>query len=118
MTRSATRPICSRRSASSPTSTSQTATRAKAFYLRGEPFDGRETIFSAYSRGQRMVRDRRHKLIEYCVEGVRTTQLFDLDADPLEMRNLADDPAERGALARLRDELRTWRARVDDPVVW
>lgn len=31
---------------------------------------------------------------------------------------IADDPAERGALARLRDELRTWRARVDDPVVW
>ena len=38
-----------------------------------------------------MVKDDRYKLIEYVVDGRRTTQLFDLERDPLECRNLAGE---------------------------
>lgn len=35
-------------------------------------------------------------------------ELYDAEADPLQVRNLAGDPAHREALARLRAELRRW----------
>ena len=53
----------------------------------------RETMYLAYKEYQRAVRDRRYKLIEYVVDGRRTTQLYDIEHDPWEMRNLADEPA-------------------------
>lgn len=51
-----------------------------------------------------MVRDDRHKLIYYV--GM-PRQLFDLETDPDEARNLADDPAHAETLARLEATLRT-----------
>ena len=75
----------------------------------------RETLFFAYKGLHRGVRDRRHKLIEYNVDGARTTQLFDLAADPHETRDLADDPARADDIARLRAALARWRAELDDP---
>jgi len=54
------------------------------------------------------VRDTRWKLIEYVVNGRRTTQLFDLLDDPHELRNLAASPAHRSTVLRLRDELCRW----------
>ena len=50
-----------------------------------------------------MVRDDRYKLIYYV--GM-PHQLFDLDVDPDEAGNLADDPAHAAILARLEAELR------------
>jgi arylsulfatase A-like enzyme len=50
---------------------------------------GREFAISAYRHFQRAIRTDRWKLIAYNVAGKRTTQLFDLREDPLEMRNLA-----------------------------
>ncbi|MCH8206988.1 MAG: sulfatase-like hydrolase/transferase [Chloroflexi bacterium] len=47
----------------------------------------------------RMIRDRRHKLIYYPV-GNRT-QLFDLESDPDELRDLAGDPAHRDVVEHL-----------------
>jgi arylsulfatase A-like enzyme len=38
------------------------------------------------------VRDAHYKLIEYNVNGKRTTQLFDLLTDPWEKNNLSDNP--------------------------
>ena len=76
----------------------------------------RDTLFAAYCACQRMVKDRTHKLIEYVVEGEHTmTQLFDLDADPWELTNLADDPALAETVARLRADLCRWRDEWDDP---
>lgn len=74
----------------------------------------RDTLYCAYKEFQRSVRDRRFKLIEYVVNRTRTTQLFDLEADPKEMRNLADDPRYNAHVERLRGELIRWRDRLDD----
>jgi len=76
---------------------------------------GRETLFFAYKDLQRAVRDRRYKLIEYTVAGRRTTQLFDLQADPWELRNLAESPEHKQHLERLRGRLLQWKKRVGDP---
>ena len=62
----------------------------------------RDTMYFAYAGFQRCVRDRRFKLIEYVVDGERTTQLFNIQADPWEVHNLAGDPAYGSELARLR----------------
>jgi arylsulfatase A-like enzyme len=75
---------------------------------------GREQLYFAFMSWQRAVRDRRFKLIEYCVAGARHTQLFDLQADPQETRNLAAEAAHADALARLRKLLQAERVRLND----
>ena len=82
--------------------------------LTGQATTRRETLHFAYTQWQRAGQDQRFKLIEYAVNGERTTQLFDLEADPLEMNNLAADPACAPHLARLRQELQRWRTELDD----
>lgn len=42
-------------------------------------------------------------------------ELFDLDADPHEVVNLAGDPAHAGLLAELRAEMEGWQRATDDP---
>jgi arylsulfatase A-like enzyme len=74
----------------------------------------RNTLYFAYRGYQRAVQDERYKLIEYVVEGRRTTQLFDLHDDPWELRNLASDPSHRDRVAALRQEMRRWRDALDD----
>ena len=65
----------------------------------------RDALYLAYERLHRGIRTRSHKLIEYNVEGVRHTQLFDLQEDPYELDNLADDPAQADLLRELRTRL-------------
>jgi len=74
----------------------------------------RDTLFFAYKDLHRAVRDDRYKLIEYVVKGSRTTQLFDLQSDPWELNNLAEDPACAGQMSALRGELVRWRDACDD----
>ena len=57
----------------------------------------------------------RFKLIEYFVRGRPTAQLFDLESDPAETANLADDPEYADTRARLRDRLAEWQDLTDDP---
>jgi len=74
----------------------------------------RDVLHFAYKDVQRGVRKGRHKLIDYAVGGTRTTQLFDLDSDPLELNDLADDPEYRDLVAGMREELHRWRTELGD----
>jgi choline-sulfatase len=57
--------------------------------LKGHGREKHDAVFSYYRGFQRAVRTRQHKLILYPEVGV--TQLFDLNKDPWEIHNLADD---------------------------
>jgi arylsulfatase A-like enzyme len=74
----------------------------------------RDTLFLAYKDIQRGVRDERYKLIEYAVEGRRTTQLFDLQSDPWEVNNIAESPDHVEHFQRLRKEMLRWKKELDD----
>ena len=52
----------------------------------------RDVLYTGYRDCQRAVRDQRWKLIRYPL--VNVTQLFDLEADPHELNNLADKPEQ------------------------
>ena len=60
------------------------------------------------------MRDDRWKLVEYFDPAERVTQLFDLQADPLETANLASAPAMEEEVSRLRGMLGEWQRRVGD----
>ena len=74
----------------------------------------RRTLLLAYTHIHRGVREERWKLIEHVVDGERTTQLFDLRADPFEMNNLAGEAACIEHRQRLGKELLRWRDELDD----
>ncbi len=74
----------------------------------------RELMHYAYTDKHRAVRDAQYKLIEYVVEGKRTTQLFDWHEDPWELNNLAEDASCADTVARLRQELRRWQTEYGD----
>ena len=74
----------------------------------------RDNLYFAFMSWQRAVRDERFGLIEYCVDGARHTQLFDLSEDPRQLKNLADDPGHKETLKRLRALLKEERVRLND----
>ena len=82
--------------------------------VKGRKRDPTKTLFFAYKDFQRAVRDSRYKLIEYAVNGQRTTQLFDLEADPWEMDNLADSLSYVRKLNQLRKALTVWKEKLGD----
>jgi len=84
--------------------------------IRGERETVRDYLLGAYKATQRMVRDDRWKLIKYHAGGAKHVQLFDLESDPDEVRNLAGDPAHAAELARLERLLKKARAEYGDPV--
>ena len=80
--------------------------------LAEPPRAGRESIFTAYADVQRAVRDDRWKLIVY--PKVNKIQLFDLQSDPIEMHDLANDGNHAGDVARLLGMLKNWQGRLGD----
>jgi arylsulfatase A-like enzyme len=83
--------------------------------IRDASAAGRSAVFFAYKQQQRGIRDDRYKLIEYRVNGVAHTQLFDMRADPKEITNLVDESAHADTLARLRKSLRQHQDDLNDP---
>jgi arylsulfatase A-like enzyme len=75
-----------------------------------------ETVF-AYRHFQRALRTPRHKLIEYNVNGARTTQLFDLAVDPGEMRDLAGKSEHKELVLSMRGRLQTLLAEYGDRTI-
>ncbi|MCW5966074.1 MAG: sulfatase-like hydrolase/transferase [Bryobacterales bacterium] len=76
----------------------------------------RDSIFVAYRDFQRCVKTERWKLILHNVKGTETVQLFDMQDDPQELRNLASLPEHATTVAELRQQLAAWMQRVDDPL--
>jgi arylsulfatase A-like enzyme len=72
----------------------------------------RDTIFLAYKDVQRAVRYGQWKLIRY--PEVNVTQLFDLEADSYETKNLADDPAQADRVKELMKILAEEQKRFGD----
>jgi arylsulfatase A-like enzyme len=88
--------------------------------MAGAPENGREDIFAMYHGNQfglysqRMVRDRRWK---YVWNATAEDELYDLAADPGEVRNLAAMPDYGAELARLRARLVAWMEETRDPLL-
>jgi len=82
--------------------------------LRGEAFAGREHVFCEQGGDVNltgaeyltMVRSRTHKLVHF--KGQTFGQLFDLEADPKETRNLWDDAGALEMKRALLDVIREW----------
>ena len=87
--------------------------------LAGEAQE-RPDIFASYHGGQfglysqRMVRDRRRK---YVWNATDVDELYDLEGDPAELRNLAGEAAHAGELARLRQRVVAWMEQTQDPLL-
>jgi arylsulfatase A-like enzyme len=88
--------------------------RSLAPAIRDAKASHREVLYFAYRHLQRGLREGKWKYIEYHVEGRRRRQLFDLEADPHEMRDLADDPAHAETVKRLGARLREQAEAVED----
>ncbi len=65
----------------------------------------RQELYFGYRDYQRAVRDEKYKLIEYCVDGERHTQLFAIERDPHETTDLAANPKFASKVKELRARL-------------
>jgi arylsulfatase A-like enzyme len=74
----------------------------------------RDQLYFAFMSWQRSIYDGQYKLIEYCVNGARTTQLFDLRKDPHELKNLSNHIDHAKDLGRLRKLLEAERTLLND----
>ncbi len=80
--------------------------------IQGGQESVRERAMLAYRNSQRSVRDGRWKLIRF--PKINRTQLFDLEQDPRETRDLAGDPANAATVKRLMNNLAAQQTRYGD----
>ena len=85
--------------------------------LNGDKKSVRDDVFAAYRNLQRCYKNHKYKLIEYYVNGKRTTQLFDLENDNLEINNLADKAEYQVILKEMREKLKETQIKYNDPLV-
>ncbi|MDA9660598.1 sulfatase-like hydrolase/transferase [Flavobacteriaceae bacterium] len=76
----------------------------------------RESVYFSYKNFQRGVRTKNWKLIKYLVEGKKTTQLFEIKKDPLEINNLANDPKYKKKVEEMTVLLQEWMNKSGDKV--
>lgn len=74
-----------------------------------------EHTFGYFKDRQRMVRTDRWKLIYY--PHLDRYQLFDLENDPDELKDLTDAPAHRELKDQLKTVLRRWQQQTNDPLL-
>jgi arylsulfatase A-like enzyme len=84
--------------------------------IRNRTRKGREALYFSYKRLHRALRTKRWKLILYNVKGEKHTQLFDLENDPWEMNNLAEDSSQAKRIKEMTELLKSMMADADDPV--
>jgi arylsulfatase A-like enzyme len=84
--------------------------------MKDQTRKGRKALYFSYRHFQRALRLRRWKLILYNVRGIKHTQLFDLEKDPWEMNNLAEDPSQAERIRKMTEMLKSMMADADDPV--
>lgn len=72
----------------------------------------RDTLFLSYAKVMRAVRDQRWKMIRY--PHINHTQLFDLENDPHEMTNLAEEEDQKNRVASLTAEMERWQKHLGD----
>jgi arylsulfatase A-like enzyme len=89
-------------------------TRSLAPILKDGKGQVRDSIFAAYRDFQRTVRTRRFKLIRYPYQ--KKVQLFDLQSDPLETKDLSEDPGNAHRLEELNQRLLHWQKETGDPL--
>ena len=86
--------------------------------LRGEPVDDwRQDIgveFDGLNQCACTLRTLRHGRYKYGLNVVHKDELYDLDMDPFETRNVIDHPAYRVIARDMRERLFTWLAESDD----
>lgn len=94
-----------------------------AISLLPNPEEGRRYVFAEHAKDLRlqeikymtMVRDKDYKLVHYLDQP--WGELYDLNADPDERRNLWDDGGYTAVQRRLLDAIRDWRIRCSLPHV-
>ena len=82
--------------------------------ISGEKKAVRSALCYGYRHFQRAVRQGDWKLILYCVNGKKTSQLFNLKDDPWEMNDLATDMAHAGRVEELTALLQAELAKAGD----
>ena len=86
--------------------------RSLAPVIEGRQPKVRDCLFTAYRNCQRSIRDDRWKLIRYPL--IDKTQLFDLQADPHEMTDLAGRPESADKIKELTALLEKTRKEYGD----
>jgi arylsulfatase A-like enzyme len=79
--------------------------------LEGQPVTWRESLGVEYQVSGRMLRSERFKYVRFEADPVE--QLFDVQADPGETKNLYQDPQQAGVLQDHRRMLAEWEARLE-----
>jgi arylsulfatase A-like enzyme len=90
---------------------------AKSFVplLTGEEHKIHRETYGYFRDCQRALRSDRWKYIRYPL--VDREQLFDLQEDPLEMKDLSTDPVYAGIVRDARERLAAWQRSVGDPIL-
>lgn len=82
--------------------------------ITAEEISHYDSIFGAYTSRQRMIRIGKFKLIHY--PKAQATLLFDLEADPHEMNNLADNPEYKEILEKCWAAMKAKQSELGDPL--